>query len=55
MFVQIATLAFFAGILGLFVLNRDRTVTTSKALWIPVVWLWIAGSRPVSKIGRAHV
>jgi O-antigen ligase len=48
MFVQIATLAFFAGILGLFVLNRDRTVTTSKALWIPVVWLWIAGSRPVS-------
>lgn len=48
MSAQIATFVYFAGILGLFVLNRDRTVTTSKALWIPVTWLWIAGSRPVS-------
>src|SRR6266436_4322617 len=48
MSVQIVTFAFFTGILGLFVLNRDRAVTTSKALWVPVVWLLIAGSRPVS-------
>ena len=33
---------------GLFFLNRDRSVRTSKALWIPVIWLWIIGSRPVS-------
>jgi exopolysaccharide production protein ExoQ len=25
-----------------------RTVRTSKALWIPVVWLFLAGSRPIS-------
>ena len=45
---QIATLAFAVGILGLFLLDRDRKVQTSKALWLPVSWLLIAGSRPVS-------
>ena len=41
--------AFFAiGILGLFMLDRDREAKTSKALWIPVLWLLINGSRPVS-------
>ncbi len=44
----IATVVFALGILGLFVLDRDRKAWTSKALWIPVMWLWIAGSRPVS-------
>ncbi len=44
----IATVVFALGILGLFVLDRDRKASTSKALWIPVLWLWIAGSRPVS-------
>src|SRR6266852_507345 len=45
---QIATIFFISGILGLFMLNWDWKARTSKALWIPVVWLWIAGSRPVS-------
>jgi exopolysaccharide production protein ExoQ len=45
---QIATLAFVAGILGLFALERDRQARTSRALWLPVVWLWMFMSRPVS-------
>jgi O-antigen ligase len=36
------------GIAGLFYLDRDKTVRTSKALWLPVIWFWIVGSRPVS-------
>ena len=45
---QIATFVFVVGILGLFLLDRDSTARTSKLLWIPVIWLLIAGSRPVS-------
>jgi len=48
-FSQTATVAFALGILVLFVLDRDRKVRTSLALWIPVVWLWIGGSRTVSQ------
>jgi hypothetical protein len=33
---------------GLFFLDRDTSVRNSQALWLPVIWLWIAGSRPVS-------
>jgi exopolysaccharide production protein ExoQ len=36
------------GIAGLFFLDRDKSARTSKALWLPVIWLWLAGSRPVS-------
>ena len=36
------------GIVGLFYLDRDNSLRTSKALWIPVVWISIAGSRAVS-------
>jgi glycosyltransferase involved in cell wall biosynthesis len=36
------------GVLGLFYLDRDKSIGTSKALWIPVIWLWINGSRNVS-------
>jgi exopolysaccharide production protein ExoQ len=36
------------GIAGLFYLGRDESVHTSKALWLPVVYLWLIGSRPVS-------
>src|SRR5215472_9619618 len=36
------------GVLGLFYLDRDRSAPTSKALWLPVMWLWIVGSRPAS-------
>lgn len=44
----LATAVYVAGILGLFYLNRDSSARTSKALWIPVVWFWIIGSRAVS-------
>jgi exopolysaccharide production protein ExoQ len=37
-----------AGTTGLFYLDRDRSVQPSKALWLPVIWLLIVGSRPVS-------
>jgi exopolysaccharide production protein ExoQ len=46
-----ASLAFLIcslGVAGLFFLDRDKSVRTSKALWLPVAWLWIAGSRSVS-------
>ncbi len=33
----------------LFRLNRESDVRTSKALWIPVVWLFLAASRNVSE------
>jgi O-antigen ligase len=46
---QIATLLFVAGILGLFYLDWDRRAKASLAIWIPVVWLGIAMSRPVSE------
>ena len=46
---QIVTLAFALGILGLFLLDRDREARTSKALWIPVMWLLIAASRNVGE------
>jgi exopolysaccharide production protein ExoQ len=36
------------GILGLFLLDRDRKARTSWALWLPTAWLLICGSRPVS-------
>jgi exopolysaccharide production protein ExoQ len=46
---SLATLAFFLGILGLFFLARDRKTKTSAAVWIPVCWVLIAGSRMVSQ------
>ena len=45
----IATLIFAAGILGLFLLDRDPKSRTSKALWIAVIWLSLAGSRSVGQ------
>lgn len=45
---QIATILFIFGIAGLFVLDYDRKEPTSAALWLPVIWLGIAGSRPIS-------
>lgn len=45
---QIATLVFIAGICGLFWLDHDSKVKTSPALWLPVLWLMIAGSRPLT-------
>ncbi|HWZ81726.1 MAG TPA: O-antigen ligase family protein [Terriglobales bacterium] len=45
---EVATLVFLVGILGLFWLDRDSRAHTSRALWLPVFWLLIIGSRPVS-------
>jgi exopolysaccharide production protein ExoQ len=44
----IATVVFALGIMGLFRLNREPRAQTSTALWIPVMWLFIAASRNVS-------
>ncbi len=48
MSTSLATLVFAVGILGLFYLDRDKNVHTSKALWLPVFWVLISGSRPVT-------
>ena len=45
---SLASLICACGIIGLFYLDRDKTVRTSKALWLPVIYLWIVGSRAVS-------
>jgi exopolysaccharide production protein ExoQ len=45
---SLASLVYVLGICGLFYLNRDKSVRTSRALWIPVIWFWILGSRAVS-------
>lgn len=45
---SLATLVYVCGIAGLFYLDRDKSIRTSKALWLPVIYLWVLGSRPVS-------
>src|SRR6266436_6334758 len=45
---QIATLVFSILIFWLFWIDRDRKLRTSKALWIPTVWVLINASRPAS-------
>jgi len=49
----IATFIYAAGIAGLYLLDRDRQAHTSRALWIPLVWMAIACSRPVSQWAAA--
>lgn len=44
----LATFVCFAGIFGLIWLDRDPAVRTSPALWLPLVWFLISGSRHVS-------
>jgi O-antigen ligase len=44
----LASLVYTCGIAGLFYLDRDKSLRTSKALWLPVLYLWVIGSRPVS-------
>jgi exopolysaccharide production protein ExoQ len=45
---SVASLVYACGIAGLFYLNRDSSVRTSKALWLPVIYIWVIASRPVS-------
>ena len=52
---SLASLVYACGIAGLFYLDRDKSIRTSKALWLPVIYLWILGSRPISIwLGMAH-
>lgn len=44
----IATAIYGIGICIVLLLDRDRRSRTSAALWLPIVWLLISGSRPVS-------
>lgn len=44
----LASLIYACGIAGLFYLDRDPSISTSKSLWLPVIWIWIIGSRPIS-------
>lgn len=45
---SLAFFIFVVGIGGLFFLDRDNSIRVSKAVWLPVVWFCISGSRPVS-------
>jgi len=45
---RIGAIVYVFGILGLFWLDRDKEERPSKALWIPVFWLLVNGSRPIS-------
>jgi exopolysaccharide production protein ExoQ len=45
---SLALLICAIGIAGLFFLDRDKSMRTSTALWLPVLWLGIVGSRSAS-------
>jgi exopolysaccharide production protein ExoQ len=45
----LATLVFVAGTVLMFRLDRDPHARVSRALWIPTLWMLIAGSRMVSE------
>ena len=44
----VSSLILIAIILWLFAQDRHRDGEISKVLWIPIIWIFIAGSRPVS-------
>src|SRR4051794_21358193 len=45
---DLALLLCSVGVAALFYLNRDNSVRNSKALWVPIIWLALIGSSPVS-------
>lgn len=45
---SLASLICWCGIAVLFYLDRDKKVRTSIALWLPIIWIAIIGSRSVS-------
>jgi exopolysaccharide production protein ExoQ len=45
---EIATIVYVIGMVGLFYLDRDKNAPVSRAIWIPVAWLLINCSRPIS-------
>src|SRR5262249_43698588 len=46
---SLAAVLFGVGIFGLFRLDREEASRTSSALWIPIAWMLIGGSRRVSQ------
>ena len=46
---QVAILMCAVGIAVLFFVNRNKAVQTSNALWLPVIWMWLVGSRSLSQ------
>jgi exopolysaccharide production protein ExoQ len=46
---EIATFVCALVVVILFWLDRRPKVPTSRALWLPLVWLWLAGTRSVSQ------
>src|ERR1700688_2003491 len=47
--LAVANAACASGIAGLLYLDRDKTGRSSRALWVPGIWIGIVGSRPVSQ------
>ena len=45
----IAGVVFSVVIVALYWLDRDPSARTSKALWLPIVWFSLAGSRSVTQ------
>jgi exopolysaccharide production protein ExoQ len=45
---SVALLVFIVGIAGLFFFDRDSSARSLRAVWLPVIWLWIYGSRSIS-------
>ena len=45
---SLAMLVFVIGILGLFWLDRERDARVSVAVWLPLIWLLLCGSRMLS-------
>ncbi len=45
---QLAILICCLAVAILFYLNREKSVRTSKGLWVPVIWIGLAGSRAIS-------
>jgi O-antigen ligase len=46
---QIASFIFAAFVIALFLLDREQEVRVSKALCLPLVWLWLSSSRSVTE------
>jgi exopolysaccharide production protein ExoQ len=46
---SLAASLYCAGIAGLFLLDRQKTLRTSPALWLPIIWLGLGSSRGVSQ------
>jgi exopolysaccharide production protein ExoQ len=46
---QLAALVFYAGIIGLFLLDRDREIKASRDLFLPLIWLCLTSSRSLTE------